>query len=413
MSASSYQVRSSLNFFPQRLISHRYQKSCFFTTTTTTATTNIKMPTSVESRLNSIADHVASTGKTYKLAIIGSGNWGTTIGKVMAENAIAHSHIFQSQVKMWVYEELVEGRKLTEIINTEHENVRYLQGIKLPENLVACPDIVETVSDADLIVFNIPHQFLPNICKQLKGLDFSKKRAISCLKGLDVSPEGVHLLSDYIYTQLGLHCGVLSGANLAPEVAKEKYSETTVAYPLPDNFYEGDINADVIKTVFQRPYFHVRVSPDTAGVSIGGALKNVVAIAAGMVEGLGWGSNAKAAIMRRGLLEMIRFGTTFFPTCKRETFTEESAGVADLITSCDGGRNHRVGFKAAESGKSVFEVEKEILNGMSAQGIATIKEVHELLSSKKMEDEFPLFKYIYLVVYENHDIKELPQVLED
>lgn len=371
------------------------------------------MPSSVESRLNSIADHVASTGKTYKLAIIGSGNWGTTIGKVMAENAVSHSEIFQPQVKMWVYEELVEGRKLTEIINTEHENVRYLQGIKLPENLIACPDIVETVTDADLIVFNIPHQFLPNICKQLKGIDFSKKRAISCLKGLDVSPEGVHLLSDYIYNQLGLHCGVLSGANLAPEVAKEKYSETTVAYPLPENFYEGDINADVIKTVFQRPYFHVRVSPDTAGVSIGGALKNVVAIAAGMVEGLGWGSNAKAAIMRRGLLEMIKFGTTFFPTCKRETFTEESAGVADLITSCDGGRNHRVGFQAAETGKTVFEVEKEILNGMSAQGIATIKEVHELLSSKKMEDDFPLFKYIYLVVYENHDIKELPRVLED
>lgn len=315
---------------------------------------------------------------------------------------------------MWVFEEKVKGKNLTEIINTEHENVKYLSGIKLPDNLIADPDIKHTVKDSDLIVFNIPHQFLRSICKRLDGVDFGQTRAISCLKGLDVSKNGVLLLSDYIKQNLGLHCGVLSGANLAPEVAAEKYSETTIAYPRPEDYFEGDIDHDILKLLFQRKYFHVRVSPDTAGVSIGGALKNVVAIGAGMVEGAGWGDNAKAAIMRRGLVEMIKFGTTFFPDCQIETFTHESAGVADLVTSCAGGRNLRVGREFIRSGaKSIREVETGLLNGQSAQGIDTTGDVYELLSEKNMTKEFPLFTAIYLICFKNYKVDDIPALLEE
>ncbi|KAK7681219.1 hypothetical protein QCA50_015606 [Cerrena zonata] len=270
---------------------------------------------------------------------------------------------------MWVFEEKIDGTNLTEIINTKHENVKYLPGVELPKNLHAEPDIVKAAKDADLLVFNLPHQFLPRITKQLKGNLKPTTRAISCLKGLEVTPEGCKLLSTYITEQLDIPCGALSGANLAPEVARGKWSETTVAYKLPRDFKGAgkDIDHFVLKAAFHRPYFHVNVIEDVAGVSVAGALKNIVALAVGFVEGLGWGDNAKSAIMRVGLLEIINFSKEFFPESQASTFTVESAGVADLITTCSGGRNVKVGRYMAETGEDAQVAEKKLLNGQSSQ----------------------------------------------
>lgn len=358
--------------------------------------------------------------KPFRVAIIGSGNWGTAVAKLVAENARDKPEIFEKQVKMWVFEEQVEGRKLTEIINTDHENVRYLPGVKLPENLVANPDVVETAKDADLLVFNIPHQFLPNVCKQLVGKVSSGTRAISCLKGLEVNAEGCKLLSQSITDTLGIHCGVLSGANIANEVAREKWSETSIAYLVPSDFRgEGkDIDSYILKEAFHRTYFHVTVIQDVIGASIAGALKNVVACAAGFVDGAGWGDNAKAAIMRIGLKEIIHFASHYElfgikgAAPQPTTFTEESAGVADLITTCSGGRNVRVGKYMVEKNVSAWEAEKVLLNGQSSQGIITAKEVHELLTNYKLNDQFPLFEITYKVIYENADINSIPHILE-
>jgi glycerol-3-phosphate dehydrogenase (NAD+) len=131
---------------------------------------------------------------------------------------------------------------------------------------------------------------------------------------------------------------------------------------------------------------------DVAGVSLGGALKNIVALAAGFVVGRGWGDNAKAEIIRVGLLEMIKFGNTFFKeTISVETFTVESAGVADLITSCSSGRNFRCAAMAVERGVSVQEIERTELNGQLLQGTSTAKEVNTFLKSRGLEQEYPLF----------------------
>lgn len=351
---------------------------------------------------------------SFKVTVVGSGNWGSTIAKVIAENTVERPLQFARDVKMWVYEELIEGEKLTEIINTKHENVKYLPGIKLPANVVAVPDIVDACSDADLIVFNIPHQFLPRLLSQLKGKVNPNARAISCLKGLEVSADGCKLLSTYITEELGVWCGALSGANLAPEVAQCKWSETTVAYTIPDDFRgkNKDIDHYVLKSLFHRPYFHVRVISDVAGVSIAGALKNVVAMAAGFVEGLGWGDNAKAAVMRIGLTETIKFAQMFFSTSESSTFTNESAGVADLITTCSGGRNVRVGKYMAQNKVSAAEAESALLNGQSCQGMHTTREVYEFLSNNGKIDEFPLFYVTYRIIYENFPIEKLPECLE-
>lgn len=351
--------------------------------------------------------------KPFRIAVVGSGNWGTTIAKVCAENALLRPHVFAHHIKMWVFEEKVDGQNLTDIINTKHENVRYLPGVTLPNNLRACPDVAETVRDADLIVFNLPHQFLPKVCLQIKGHTKPHARAILCLKGLEVTPQGCKLLSTYITEQLGIACGALSGANLAPEVARGKWSETTVAYKLPADFKGSgkDIDQYVLKAAFHRPYFHVNVVDDVAGVSVAGALKNIVALAVGFVEGLGWGDNAKAAIMRVGLLETMKFSKDFFPDSEDRTFTVELAGVADLITTCAGGRNVRVGRYMAETGCTAEEAEKKLLNGQLSQGIITAKEVHELLANEGKTADFPLFEATYQILYGSESIENLPELL--
>ncbi|KAK6460817.1 Gpd2 protein [Scheffersomyces coipomensis] len=346
--------------------------------------------------------------KPFRIAIIGSGNWGEK------------PEIFEKNVQMWVFEEELDGKKLTEIINTEHENVKYLQGVKLPENLIANPDLVSTVKDADLIVFNVPHQFLPNICKQLDGHVSKDVRAISCLKGLHVGAHGCKLLSQSITDTLGMYCGVLSGANIADEVARERWSETSIAYLKPADFRgEGkDIDSFILRQAFHRPYFHVAVIKDVVGASIAGALKNVVACAVGFVDGAGWGSNARAAIMRIGIKEIIhfasyweKFGIKGEAPPRHSTFTEESAGVADLITTCSGGRNAKVARYMIKHNVGAFEAEKVLLNGQSSQGILTAKEVHKLLVHFDLVHEFPLFEATYQVIYEGASVDDFPALL--
>jgi len=160
--------------------------------------------------------------------------------------------------------------------------------------------------------------------------------------------------------------------------------------PLPEGY--PPLDHATFRTLFHRPYFHVRMVSDVAGVSLGGALKNIVALAAGFVDGKGWGDNAKAAVMRVGLLEEVKFGLEFFgQTCRGETFTEESCGVADMITSCASGRNFRCAKMATERGVSVAEIEKTELNGQMLQGTSTAKEVNSFLSSRGRAEDYPLF----------------------
>ncbi|PGH34344.1 glycerol-3-phosphate dehydrogenase (NAD+) [[Emmonsia] crescens] len=419
-------------------------------------------------------------GKRHKVTVIGSGNWGSAISKMVAENVAANPDIFEPAVHMWVFEEQVEvpqsskhynkelpicngPQNLTDIINELHENVKYLPNITLPPNLHANPSLEDSVKNSTILVFNLPHQFINNICDRLKGHIVPYARAISCIKGVNVTAnEGVSLFSETIGRKLGIYCGALSGANIASEVAKELYSETTIAYDPPHmdskaptpktlspvasmtninvprphdvvvHFEHKDssgqfskvrlqalpaeyppIDHGLIKTLFHRPYFHVRVINDVAGVSLGGALKNIVALAAGFVDGKGWGDNAKAAVMRVGLLEMVKFGTMFFAaSVNSQTFTEESCGVADLITSCNGGRNHRCAKLSMERGLSVDEVEKQELNGQMLQGTLTAKEVNMFLRNKGLEEEFPLFTTVYRILNGEAQVEDLPSLIE-
>ena len=129
---------------------------------------------------------------------------------------------------MWVYEELVEGRKLTEIINEDHENVKYLPGVKLPENVIAVPELTDAAKDADLFIFVIPHQFIARTVATMKGHVKEGAAAISLIKGINITDSGLGLISDEIREALDIDVSVLMGANIANEVARDQFCESTV-----------------------------------------------------------------------------------------------------------------------------------------------------------------------------------------
>lgn len=333
-----------------------------------------------------------------QVAIIGSGNWGSAIAKLAAENAARHTDFFEKEVPMWVYEEQVNGRNLTSIINEDHENVKYLPGVQLPSNLKAVPSLTAACRSATMLVFCLPHQFIPNICRQLRDAKVigAGAFAVSLTKGVDVSGDKIKIIADVIEEELGISCAALSGANIANEVALNKFSETTIGYRVKE---EGEL----WQRLFHTANFHVQIIEDRAGVSLCGALKNVVAVAAGFCDGLGWGNNAKAAIMRIGLLEMKSFSMEFFEGVKAETFVQESAGIADLITTCFGGRNRLCAEAYVKTGKPFSQLETELLGGQKLQGVVTAQEVNTFLKARGRVGGYPLFTVVYKIAFENLD----------
>nr|XP_027102012.1 glycerol-3-phosphate dehydrogenase [NAD(+)] [Coffea arabica] len=292
---------------------------------------------------------------------------------------------------MWVFEEtLSNGEKLSEVINQTNENVKYLPGVKLGKNVVADPDLEHAVRDANMLVFVTPHQFMEGICKRLVGKIKKEAEAISLIKGMEVKMEGPCMISTLISEKLGINCCVLMGANIANEIAEEKFSEATVGY-------RGNKEiADRWVQLFNHPYFIVSAVQDVEGVELCGTLKNVVAIAAGFVDGLEMGNNTKAAIMRIGLREMKAFSKLLFSSVNDSTFFE-SCGVADIITTCLGGRNRKCAEAfARHGGKRTFdELEAEMLQGQKLQGVSTAKEVYEVLRHRGWLELFPLFTTVH------------------
>jgi len=245
------------------------------------------------------------------------------------------------------------------------------------------------VKDADVLVWVLPHQFVRGICKQIVGKIKPNAIGISLIKGLDISEKGLDLISNVIRSNLGTECAVLMGANIAPEVARENYCEATIGCK------DRELGL-MLKELMQTPYFRIVVCEDEQTVELCGALKNIVAVGAGFVDGLGFGDNTKAAVIRLGLMEMVKFAEQFNPTSKMSTFLE-SCGVADLVTTCYSGRNRRVAEAMVKTGKSIAELEKEMLNGQSLQGPPTAAEVYTMLKSKNKEDSFPLFTAIHKI----------------
>ena len=237
---------------------------------------------------------------------------------------------------MWIYDEVVDGRKLSEIMNNDGLNPKYLPGVPLPRNLVANPDLAESC-DADILFFVVPHQFLPATLEKMRGLVKPNAIAVSLIKGLDIGPDGPKLLSQMIHRELGLvtDVAVLMGANIASEVANDEYNESTAACRNPDI-------SRLIAELFHCHCLQIDACTDVGTVEICGALKNVIAMGGGICDALGLGQSSKGAVLRRGIKEMSDFCKLFVG---EESFEHESllesCSLADVIATAYGGRNRK------------------------------------------------------------------------
>ncbi len=315
-----------------------------------------------------------------KIGVVGAGSWGTALAGLLAGKGYA--------VDLWAYEPEVK-----ESIASIHENSLFLPNVKLPENLMPSNDLSVVVSGKDLVLLVVPSHVTRQVVAQAAGDIPERAIVVSATKGIE---NQTHLTMTGVLAELlpnKNRLAVLSGASFAAEVARKMPTVVTAAAD------EIDIANDV-QQVFATPYFRVYTNPDTIGVELGGAVKNVIAIASGIVDGLGLGLNSRAALITRGLTEIRRLGIRL--GANPHTFAG-LAGVGDLMLTCTGtiSRNHRVGQMIGE-GKKLVDILSDMR--MVAEGVRTAKSVYNL--SQKRGVEMPIAHAVYSILYEDLDPRD-------
>jgi glycerol-3-phosphate dehydrogenase (NAD(P)+) len=310
-------------------------------------------------------------------AVLGDGAWGTAIALLLAQNP-AH------RVRLWSARE-ENGR----LLQARRENVRLLPGVPIPDGVELNLDVCRAVADADLWVSAVPTVYLRATLERVAPLVRTGPPVLSLAKGVENT---TFLRPSEILTQvLGVErVAVLSGPSHAEEMSRGFPTSVVVASP--------DVElARWIQARFSTDRFRVYTNLDTVGVELGGALKNIIGVAAGISEGLGFGDNATAALLTRGLVEMTRFGVAL--GAEPQTFTG-LAGMGDLITTCVSrhGRNRQVGERLAR-GESLADILKSMQ--MVAEGVYTTRSVHE--RAVQMGIDMPITAEVYRVLYEGKD----------
>lgn len=315
------------------------------------------------------------------IAVLGAGSWGTALAILIARNGF--------QVKLWDF--FAEHLKA---IERAGENKRYLPGVPLPENIETAPDLAALVSVTDQFLLVVPSHAFRSTLKSLEQARQGDKEILISwgTKGFD--PEQAMLLSDVAVEIFPLATlAAVSGPSFANEVAHDLPTALTVASPL-----EAAANsvADWLRSERVRVY----TNNDLAGVQLGGAIKNVMALAAGISDGLGFGANARAALITRGLAEMNRLGVALGG--KPQTFMGLT-GVGDLVLTCtdNQSRNRRAGIGLGQ-GRSVSQLLQEI--GQEVEGLKTVRELYTM--AKRAQVEMPITEQVYRVVYQGLPAKE-------
>ena len=290
-------------------------------------------------------------------------------------------------VKLWARRE-----ELANEIEVKRENAQYLPGVKIPKNVIADHSLKDAINGSEIIITTIPSEFLRSAINQIKPY-FNRQIVVSATKGLE--HHSCKRMSQVIEDELGnARMVVLSGPNHAEEVSSKMPTASVVA--------SKDKKAcKIVAEALATPYFKLYQLNDVVGIEICGALKNISAIATGVIDGFGFGDNARASIITLGLMEMNNFGRHF--GAKRGT-VYGLAGVGDLIATCISrhSRNRFVGEQLAKN-NSMEEIKKE-MHGMVAEGITTTKAVYEY--SSKHGIEMPLTHQTYEVLFENKNIKQ-------
>lgn len=316
-----------------------------------------------------------------RIAVVGAGSWGTTVAVLAARS---------TPTLLWAREP-----GLADEMNETRENRQYLPGLILPEGLTTTADLAAVVDGSSAVVMAVPSHGFREIYSRIAGRLDDDVPVLSLTKGIEqdtlaTMTEVVAETSPHKDRSL---VGVMTGPNLASEVAAGQPTATVIAMA-------DQATARRLQDVFMGPTFRVYTHDDVVGCELGGALKNVMAIAAGMSDGLGFGDNTRATLITRALAELTRLGVALGG--RPATFAG-LAGMGDLIATCisTASRNHQVGVGLA-SGKSLTEVVTEMR--MVAEGVKTTRAVLDL--AKRNEIEMPIARHVGHVLYDGLDPKE-------
>lgn len=312
------------------------------------------------------------------ISIIGAGSWGTAISMLLANKGF--------NIKLWA-----RDAELIEKIKNTRENTEYLPGTVLPDNILASTDMEYCCRGSEIVVVAAPSHAMRDICSNMMHFISKDQTIVSLTKGI----ENVTLLrmSEIIKELMPENeVAVLSGPSHAEEVAKGIPTAIVASS-------QKRVVAEYIQDMFMTPMFRVYTNPDIVGVELGGALKNIIALGAGIIDGLELGDNTKAAIMTRGIVEMARLGESL--GASRNTFAGLS-GIGDLIVTCTSmhSRNRRAGI-AIGQGKSVEDVLGS--TKMVVEGVRTTKSAYQLAYKQKVE--MPITQEIYKLLFDKEDIR--------
>lgn len=309
------------------------------------------------------------------IAVIGAGSWGTALSCLLAEKDFDAS--------LWVYE-----KDLCDEMRITRSNGVYLPGITIPENVLITHDISEAIDKTRYVLTAIPTQYARDILARILPYLRPDTVIINASKGIE--QKTLATVSSIVRQLTDRRFAVLSGPSFAQEVAKKLPTAVTLSC-------SDAATALLLQEIFTTHYFRVYTHDDVIGVELGGALKNVIAIATGICDGLRLGYSARAALITRGLSEIIRLGVAM--GAKEETFSGLS-GLGDLILTCTGSlsRNYTLGKKLGEGMKlaDILSQTKSVV-----EGVATSESAYEL--SNKLGVQMPILQQIYLVINEGKD----------
>jgi glycerol-3-phosphate dehydrogenase (NAD(P)+) len=311
--------------------------------------------------------------KIKTISIIGDGGWGTTLAIHLAKKK--HPVVLWGAFADYVAE-----------VEKTRESKKFLPGYRIPASVELTSDLSYAISSGDLIILASPSEYLTDVLKKIKTTPYQGKVFLSVVKG--IHPISFKRMSEIIKEELGpVSLAVLSGPTIAGEVAAGLATTAVIACRQPQLVKQ-------IQNIIHSETFRIYTNNDVPGTEIGGSIKNVIAIACGVCDGLGLGTNAKAAVLTRGLAEITRLGIALGG--KKETFYGLT-GLGDLVTTCVSpkSRNRSVG-EALGQGVSI----KKVLGSMSmvAEGVITSKAVYRL--SKKMKIPMPISEQVYKIVFE-------------
>ena len=306
------------------------------------------------------------------IAVVGAGSWGTTLAYLLSHKGL--------EISLWVYEQ-----DLSMDMEKTRLNKIYLPDVSLPKNIRITNQIEKVIDKAQYILNAVPAQFTGRVFKDFLPYISSEAVIISAAKGIERGT--LKTISSVLKELTGCRIAVLSGPSFAKEVVKNLPAAVTLAT-------EDRNTGLILQDIFTINNFRVYTHDDVLGVEIGGALKNVMAIASGISDGLGLGLNARASLITRGLAEMTRLGVAM--GAKERTFSGLS-GLGDLVLTCTGSlsRNYTLGLKLGQGMKL-----KDILEQTTSviEGVATAESAHEL--SKKYGIEMPIVEQVYKILYE-------------